>query len=141
MLAQSQANHRSRLSDSGKHGNALSSVARVIFSSSCHLSDFVFVVICPPPALAWPGRLLSFVRRRGRGSDGAALRMAGCPAGVGAPGWVCWALGVVRLAGNLGGVSGGGRRERSAEHLEHLECSWQPHIQGRGAQKRTQRAG
>ena len=26
-------------------------------------------------------------------------------------------------------------------HLEHLECSWQPHIQGRGAQKRTQRAG
>ena len=27
------------------------------------------------------------------------------------------------------------------EHLEHLECSRQPHIQGRGAQKRTQRAG
>ena len=26
-------------------------------------------------------------------------------------------------------------------HLEHLECSRQPHIQGRGAQKRTQRAG
>ena len=26
-------------------------------------------------------------------------------------------------------------------HLEHLECSYQPHIQGRGAQKRTQRAG
>ena len=25
--------------------------------------------------------------------------------------------------------------------LEHLECSRQPHIQGRGAQKRTQRAG
>ena len=25
--------------------------------------------------------------------------------------------------------------------LEHLECSWQPHIQGRGAKKRTQRAG
>ena len=25
--------------------------------------------------------------------------------------------------------------------LEHLECSHQPHIQGRGAQKRTQRAG
>ena len=25
--------------------------------------------------------------------------------------------------------------------LEHLECSQQPHIQGRGAQKRTQRAG
>ena len=24
-------------------------------------------------------------------------------------------------------------------HLEHLECSHQPHIQGRGAQKRTQR--
>ena len=29
----------------------------------------------------------------------------------------------------------------SEEHLEHLECSRQPHIQGRGAQKRTQRAG
>ena len=26
-------------------------------------------------------------------------------------------------------------------YLEHLECSWQPHIQGRGAKKRTQRAG
>ena len=25
--------------------------------------------------------------------------------------------------------------------LEHLECSWQPHIQGRGAKKHTQRAG
>ena len=30
---------------------------------------------------------------------------------------------------------------RVEEHLEHLECSRQPHIQGRGAQKRTQRAG
>ena len=29
----------------------------------------------------------------------------------------------------------------SGTHLEHLECSWQPHIQGRGAKKRTQRAG
>jgi len=29
----------------------------------------------------------------------------------------------------------------SIAHLEHLECSYQPHIQGRGAQKRTQRAG
>ena len=27
------------------------------------------------------------------------------------------------------------------QHLEHLECSHQPHIQGRGAEKRTQRAG
>ena len=27
------------------------------------------------------------------------------------------------------------------EFLEHLECSRQPHIQGRGAKKRTQRAG
>ena len=27
------------------------------------------------------------------------------------------------------------------QHLEHLECSYQPHIQGRGAEKRTQRAG
>jgi len=27
------------------------------------------------------------------------------------------------------------------EHLEHLECGHQPHIQGRGAKKRTQRAG
>ena len=26
-------------------------------------------------------------------------------------------------------------------YLEHLECSHQPHIQGRGAKKRTQRAG
>ena len=26
-------------------------------------------------------------------------------------------------------------------NLEHLECSHQPHIQGRGAEKRTQRAG
>ena len=26
-------------------------------------------------------------------------------------------------------------------HLEHLECSHQPHIQGRGAEERTQRAG
>ena len=26
-------------------------------------------------------------------------------------------------------------------HLEHLECDYQPHIQGRGAKKRTQRAG
>ena len=30
---------------------------------------------------------------------------------------------------------------RSHSHLEHLECSRQPHIQGRGAKKRTQRAG
>ena len=29
----------------------------------------------------------------------------------------------------------------SPGNLEHLECSHQPHIQGRGAQKRTQRAG
>ena len=29
----------------------------------------------------------------------------------------------------------------AAKHLEHLECSHQPHIQGRGAKKRTQRAG
>ena len=28
-----------------------------------------------------------------------------------------------------------------AMHLEHLECSYQPHIQGQGAKKRTQRAG
>ena len=27
------------------------------------------------------------------------------------------------------------------KHLEHLESSHQPHIQGRGAKKRTQRAG
>ena len=26
-------------------------------------------------------------------------------------------------------------------NLEHLECSYQPHIQGQGAKKRTQRAG
>jgi len=29
----------------------------------------------------------------------------------------------------------------SSRLLEHLECSYQPHIQGRGAKKRTQRAG
>ena len=28
-----------------------------------------------------------------------------------------------------------------AEHLEHLECSHPPHIQGRGAKKRPQPAG
>jgi len=33
----------------------------------------------------------------------------------------------------------GGRAARG--HLEHLECSHQPHIQGWGAKKRTQRAG
>ena len=33
------------------------------------------------------------------------------------------------------------RSSQAVEHLEHLECSRQPHIQGRGAQKRTQRAG
>ena len=27
------------------------------------------------------------------------------------------------------------------ENLEHLECDYQPHMRGRGAQKRTQRAG
>ena len=26
-------------------------------------------------------------------------------------------------------------------HLEHLECDYQPHMRGRGAKKRTQRAG
>ena len=31
--------------------------------------------------------------------------------------------------------------EQSFSALEHLECSWQPHIQGQGAKKRTQRAG
>ena len=41
----------------------------------------------------------------------------------------------------------GGRRNATQSfhehqpHLEHLECSRQPHIQGRGAKKRTQRAG
>ena len=36
-----------------------------------------------------------------------------------------------------------GRSWHSHSHLvlEHLECSRQPHIQGRGAEKRTQRAG
>ena len=29
----------------------------------------------------------------------------------------------------------------SSWNSEHLECSHQPHIQGRGAKKRTQRAG
>ena len=33
------------------------------------------------------------------------------------------------------------RGAESTEHLEHLECDYQPHIQGRGAKKRTQRAG
>ena len=36
------------------------------------------------------------------------------------------------------------RRVRDARvftHLEHLECSYQPHIQGQGAKKRTQQAG
>ena len=33
------------------------------------------------------------------------------------------------------------RRWWRCVHLEHLECSHQPHIQGRGAKKRTQRAG
>ena len=37
--------------------------------------------------------------------------------------------------------SADGREEDNLEHLEHLECSHQPHIQGRGAKKRTQRAG
>ena len=32
-------------------------------------------------------------------------------------------------------------QDEAEENLEHLECSRQPHIQGRGAQKRTQRAG
>ena len=29
----------------------------------------------------------------------------------------------------------------ATRYLEHLECSYQPHIQGQGAKKRTQRAG
>ena len=35
----------------------------------------------------------------------------------------------------------GERRSAATMHLEHLECSHQPHIQGRGAKKHTQRAG
>ena len=34
----------------------------------------------------------------------------------------------------------GGYQHRM-EHLEHLECDYQPHMRGRGAKKRTQRAG
>ena len=34
-------------------------------------------------------------------------------------------------------VSASARKSRVARTLEHLECSHQPHIQGRGAQKRT----
>ena len=112
----------------GKHGNALSSVATCHFfvmaevpteiSSSCHLSDFVFVVICPPPALAWPAPLLSFLRSRlveAEGRSGAAG--GGLPGGCGCA-WL-GVLGVVRLAGNLGGVSGGGRRERRTLKVIH----------------------
>ena len=33
------------------------------------------------------------------------------------------------------------RRSLCVVSLEHLECSHQPHIQGRGAKKHTQRAG
>ena len=32
-------------------------------------------------------------------------------------------------------------RDPNPNYLEHLECSHYPHIHGRGAQKRTQRAG
>ena len=32
------------------------------------------------------------------------------------------------------------RGEEHLEHLEHLECNHQPHIQGRRAEERTQRA-
>ena len=45
------------------------------------------------------------------------------------------------------GLVGGGKSKRMnfpstgyLPHLEHLECSWQPHTQGRGAKKRSQRA-
>ena len=33
------------------------------------------------------------------------------------------------------------RNSSLERYLEHLECSYQPHIQGRGAEERTQRAG
>ena len=45
--------------------------------------------------------------------------------------------GLKRTAGRMLG----GLRAGKLMHLEHLECSHQPHIQGRGAKKRTQRAG
>ena len=46
----------------------------------------------------------------------------------------------VRLSGS---IFGGDTADcgYSRWHLEHLECSHQPHTQGRGAKKRTQRAG
>ena len=45
-------------------------------------------------------------------------------------------------SGHVHSVLGEGELARvNKVHLEHLECNYQPHIQGRGAQKRTQRAG
>ena len=40
-----------------------------------------------------------------------------------------------------GQIGGGLPPLAMLNNLEHLECSYQPHIQGRGAKKRTQRAG
>ena len=34
----------------------------------------------------------------------------------------------------------GKESRKQKKNLEHLECSHQPHIQGRGAEERTQRA-
>ena len=56
--------------------------------------------------------------------------------------WSTWSA-----VGNLTSRAGelrsapSGPDDRHRVHLEHLECSYQPHIQGRGAQKRLQRAG
>ena len=56
-------------------------------------------------------------------------------------------LSVVRQPGRLSQLTASDRGQGKTfllnpfGHLEHLECSRQPHIQGRGAEKRTQRAG
>ena len=51
--------------------------------------------------------------------------------------------GWLRRAGGGGGAAAAARARasRAMEHLEHLECDYQPHMRGRGAKKRTQRAG
>ena len=64
--------------------------------------------------------------------------------------WVGGAGATARHGEGVGRITHTGQREKKClgrttgsptSNLEHLECSRQPHIQGRGAEKRTQRAG
>jgi len=77
-------------------------------------------------------RLSCFVAREGGSGAGLKLLTAS----------LCNGYGTTHLSLEFGlGLLGLRCVLVCAPHLEHLECGHQPHIQGRGAKKRTQRAG